>query len=176
MKPQHLHKARALFPGTGVVITDAGKYHLGSALRPVIAGTDEFLNSYVLKKVSLWVGEMEKHSEIAVTQPHAAYTAFTHVFLHCWSYIARMVPMATELFHPLDDVLSLRFLPVMTGQPPTEQELLSLPARLSGLGVIVPTVHFSSPVSSSSHITAPIDSLLPVVLIFVNRCTSANMS
>ena len=47
--------------------------------------------------------------EVAVTQPHAAYTAFTHVFLHRWSYIARMVPMATDLFYSLDDILSLRF-------------------------------------------------------------------
>ena len=63
VKPQHFRRARALFQGTGVVITDAGKRHLGSAL-----GTDEFLNSYVQNKVSLWVGEMEKLSEIAVTQ------------------------------------------------------------------------------------------------------------
>ena len=55
--------------------------------------------------------------------------------------------MATEFFYPLDDVLSLHLLPAMTGQPasgPTERELLSLPARLGGLGVIVPTAHFSS--------------------------------
>ena len=72
-------------------------------------GTDEFLNSYVQNKVSLWVGEIEKLSQVAVTQPHAAYTAFTHVFLHYWSYIAQTVPMATELFHSFDDVLSLCF-------------------------------------------------------------------
>jgi len=40
VKPQYLHKARALLQGTGVIITDAGKHHLGSAL-----GTDEFLIS-----------------------------------------------------------------------------------------------------------------------------------
>ena len=28
VKSQHLNKARALFHGTGVVITDAGKHHL----------------------------------------------------------------------------------------------------------------------------------------------------
>ena len=99
-----------MFRGTGVVITDAGKRHLGSAL-----GTDEFLNSYVQNKVSTWVGEMEKLSEIAITQPQAAYMTYTHVFLHCWSYIVQTVPMASELFLPLDDVLSLRFLPAMTG-------------------------------------------------------------
>ena len=35
VKPQHLRKARALYRGTDVVITDVGKRHLGSAL-----GTD----------------------------------------------------------------------------------------------------------------------------------------
>ena len=47
--------------------------------------------------MSSWVGEIEKLSEIAVTQPLAAYVAFTYVFLHCWSYIARTVPMSAEL-------------------------------------------------------------------------------
>ena len=42
VKPQHLRKARALFHGTGVVITAAGKRHLGSAI-----GTYDFLMSYV---------------------------------------------------------------------------------------------------------------------------------
>ena len=51
--------------------------------------------------------EMEKLSEFAVTQPQAAHTAFIHVFLHCWSYAARTIPWSPELFHPLDDVVSL---------------------------------------------------------------------
>ena len=72
-----------------------------------------FLNSYVQNKDSTWVGEMENLSEIAITQPQAAYTVFTHVFLHRWSYIARTVPFTPELFHPLDDVLSLHFLPAI---------------------------------------------------------------
>jgi len=82
------HKARVLFHGTGVVITDSDRRHLGSAL-----DTKEFLNSYVQNKVSAWVGEIEKLSEIAITQPQAAYMAFARVLLHCWSYniIARTV-------------------------------------------------------------------------------------
>jgi len=51
MKPQHLQKARALFCGTGVVVTDAGRHHLGSAL-----GTDVIVKRYVQDKVSSWVG------------------------------------------------------------------------------------------------------------------------
>ena len=52
---------------------------------------------------------MEKLSKIAVTQPHAAYAAFKHIFLHLWSYIAQTVPMFPELFCSLDDVLRLFF-------------------------------------------------------------------
>ena len=56
VKFQHLRKARALFQGMGVVITDDGKRHLGYAL-----GTDEFLISYVQDKVSSWVGGLKNH-------------------------------------------------------------------------------------------------------------------
>ena len=44
------------------------------------------------EKVATWVSEMEKLSEVAVTQPQAAYAAFMHVFLHRWSYVARTIP------------------------------------------------------------------------------------
>ena len=47
VKSQHLRKAKVLFRGTGVVIIDVGKRHLGSAL-----GTDEFVTSYVQAKVA----------------------------------------------------------------------------------------------------------------------------
>jgi len=97
------------------------------------------MSSYVQNKVFSWVGE--KLSEIAITQPQAAYTAFTHVFLHLWSYIARTVPMSPGLFHPLNEVLSLRFVPAVTGQPAfgsTDRELLSLPAHHGGLDTPLP--------------------------------------
>jgi len=61
------------------------------------------------------VGEIEKLSEIAITQPQAVYSAFMHVFLHRWSYIARTVPKSYEPYSPLDEVLALRFLPALTG-------------------------------------------------------------
>ena len=61
VKLQHLHRAKAVSETGVVIITDVGKPHLASAL-----GTDEFL--CVQNKVSSWVGEMEKFSEIAITQ------------------------------------------------------------------------------------------------------------
>ena len=159
VKPTLLCQAKAIFHGSGVVITDSGKRHLGSAI-----GTPAFVEGFVQEKVATWVREMEKLSEVAVTQPQAAYTAFMHVFLHCWSYVARTIPWSPELFHPLDDVVSFRFLPAVTGRQAfgsVERELLSLPARLGGLGIVVPSIHLSSFYALSQKIAAPlIDKLL----------------
>jgi len=77
-------------------------------------GTAEFVTSYVQNKASLCGGEIENLSEIAVTQLCAAYMAFYTCAFTVLVYIAQMVPMATNLFHPLDD-LSLCFLPAVTG-------------------------------------------------------------
>ena len=93
------------------------------------------------------MSEIEKLSEFAVTQPQAAYAAFMHVFLHRWSYVAQTTPWSPELFHPLDDVVSLHFLPAVTGWQAfgsVERELLSLPVHLGSLGVVVPSIfhHF----------------------------------
>ena len=102
---------------------------------------------------------MEKFSEVAVTQPQAAYAAFMHVPLNRWSYVARTIPWSLKLFHPLDNVVSLRFLPAVTDQKAfgsVERELLSLPARLGGLGIVVPSIHLSSFYALSQQILAPL--------------------
>ena len=104
---------------------------MGSAI-----GSEDFVASYVRGKVASWVSEIEKLSVIDVTQPQAAFAAFTHVFLHRWSYIAHTSPWSSASFQSLDDVLSTCFLPAVTGKPafgPLERELLSLPTCLGGL-------------------------------------------
>ena len=85
------------------MITDSGKRHLGSAIGTPASSCLRLC----ARKVATWVIEMEKLSEFAVTQPQAAYTAFIHVFLHRWSYVAQTIPRSPELFHPLNDVVSL---------------------------------------------------------------------
>jgi len=79
---------------------------------------------------------------------------------------------AFELFLPLDEVLNLRFLPALTSIPALgsiERELLSLPARLVGLGAIIPSVHFSSSFLSSNRVAAPlVDHLL-------RKCTTCSL-
>ena len=62
-----------MFEKSGVSITVEGKKHLGAAI-----GTNTFIENYVTNKVSGWVSETERLSQIAESQPHAAYAALTH--------------------------------------------------------------------------------------------------
>jgi len=58
---------------TGVEFTVEGTRHLGAA-----TGTADFKAQFVKKKVITWVAAVRKISQIAHSQPHAAYAAFTH--------------------------------------------------------------------------------------------------
>ena len=40
--------------------------------------SDEYKVKYVQEKVATWIAEVEALSEIEKSEPHAAYTAFTH--------------------------------------------------------------------------------------------------
>ena len=93
VKPSFVRCAKTLFRGTGIIISDSGKRHLGFAI-----GSEDFVASYVRGKVASWVSEIEKLSVIAATQPQVASAAFTHVFLHRWSYIARTTPWSSASF------------------------------------------------------------------------------
>ena len=55
VKPSFLHQAKTLFRGTGIVISDPGKRHLGSTI-----GSEDFMANYVESKVASWVLEIEK--------------------------------------------------------------------------------------------------------------------
>ena len=73
VKEGHLADATKHFENTNVKITTEGKSHLGAAL-----GTEAFVREFVNNKVQQWVEEVQHLSSIANTQPHAAYSAFTH--------------------------------------------------------------------------------------------------
>ena len=76
VKETDFEKAKRVFKDTGLTISKEGKRHLGSA------------ESYVEEKVSKWKEELERLSEIAITQPQAAYAAYTHDFKSKWTYLA----------------------------------------------------------------------------------------
>ena len=102
VKPEHEETVRQLFTDTDVNISIEGKRHLGAAL-----GSRTFTEEYVTNKVQGWTQEITRLAEIATTQPHAAYAAFTHGLSSRWSYISRTIPDVLDLlldcYPPMSD-------------------------------------------------------------------------
>ena len=126
-----------MFEGTGVNITTAGKKQLGAAV-----GSLQFKEVFVGEKVEEWVSQIEVLSKIAAFDPHSAYTAFTSCLRHRYSYIMRTVPDLASVLAPLEKAIRYNLIPALTeGREVTEMErnLLSLPVKMGGLGLINPT-------------------------------------
>ena len=127
-------EASTLFEDTQVNVTSEGRPHLGAAI-----GTESYINSYVKRKVEQWYVELECLALVATTQPHSAFAAFTHGFTSKWTHLARTIPNISYFLQPLEDVISTCLIPSLSGrQAPNnlERNLLSLPARLSGIGLL----------------------------------------
>ena len=126
MKAQFLEKAKQLFAGTNVNITTEGKRYLGAAIGP-----RAYTEHYVQKKVNMWSQEINQLANIATSQPHAAYAAFTHGLSSRWTYLTRTIPDIHHLFKPLEDSIHQVFIPSLTGRPLCSKQtrsLLALPA------------------------------------------------
>ena len=118
-----------------------------------------FAAGYVQQKVAEWVGEVERLS--SVTQPYAAYAAFTHGLKHKWTI--RTIPDISVLIQSLEDAIRHKFLPSLTGQNALNdetRELMAIPVRHGGLGIINPSHNNQIQHQSSEHITAPLVSLI----------------
>ena len=126
-------------------------------------GTASFLKQYVERKVDGWVKEIETLSKFAATQPHAAYAAFTYGLSSRWNYLLRVTDWETlassDLLQPLEITIQSHFIPALTGQSPPGKlvrELLALPARLGGLGLMNPVVIAEEQHAASRLISAPL--------------------
>ena len=158
MKEDIFEEAMETFHGSNLNITREGKQQLGSAV-----GTNSFVESFVKSKVDGWVKEIEALAEIAVTQPHAAFAAFTHCVKHKWNFIVRTTPGIGDLLQPLEDKIVNCLLPAITGRDTLssiERELLALPARLGGMGIPNPTLQAHASYLGSKRITAPLAALI----------------
>jgi len=123
---------------------------------------------YVSSKVSSWVGELEVLAQFAVTQPHAAFAAFSCGLTSKWLLIARTIPNVNHLFQPLENCIRRHFIPSVTARSPPgdlERNLFILPARLEGLGIPNHTCVSSSEFIASFEITKPLQSLILLMLM-----------
>ena len=138
-KQKHLSQAKELFQDTGVNITSQGRPYLGASL-----GSEEFCDQFVEEKVMEWQEELTRLDRVAIPQPYATFTAFTHGFIHKFMYLSRTTPFIEHLLQPLEDVIRSQLIPVWTGRAPPHNldcELSALPPRLGGLGIVNSVSH-----------------------------------
>ena len=135
VKESQLAEAHEIFRNSGVQITADGHRLLGA---PV--GTQSFCKAFTERTVANWKLQLEALSSVARTQPQAAYAAFTHGFVGKWTFLARTTDIG-ELFSPLEETIRNCLIPLLTGRPSPGscvRNLLALPPRLGGLGLINP--------------------------------------
>ena len=75
---------------------------------------------------------------IAKTEPQAAYSCFITAFKHKPSYIMRTIPDISDHLNQLDELITSKFIPAVTGGincSDIERKLLSLHSKLRELGI-----------------------------------------
>ena len=85
-KQRHFDKASNTFAGSGVNVTLDGRPYLG-----VVIDSQEYIEEYVSSKVQEWSSSFIILSDVAKSQPHAAFSALTHGLLSKWTYLSRAV-------------------------------------------------------------------------------------
>ena len=156
-RPEDIHLAKEIFHGTNINTTITGKRHLGAAL-----GSEEFTAAYIKDKVSIWCDEINNLAKIAETQPHAAYSAYTHGQQHKYRYFMRTINNIEEYLKPLDDAINNILIPAITGFNinEAERELLSLPVNAGGLGLEIISQNANDEFTRSNLITGPLAAII----------------
>ena len=149
--------AKEKFKHSSIKYTIDGKRHLGAVI-----GSPEFRAEYSKKKIDKWCGEMKKLAEIAITEPQAAFAAYTHGEMHKFNYFLRTIPNMQQFLEPLDRVIDDQFLPAVFGTTISEQDrdLLKLPIRDGGLGVPVLREKAEIDFQSSIAVTVPLKEVI----------------
>ena len=146
---------KEVFKDTAVNVTVEGQKHLGAVI-----GSREYLEEYVIEKVTNWVSEITKLAEFALSQPQVCYAAYTFGLKHRWTYFLRTLPDIQELLEPLENAISKVLIPAIMEQlwrcTRLDRDILALPVRLGGLGMTNLCLDANLEQSSSVKVTIPL--------------------
>ena len=160
-------EAKRMF-GEEVNITTEGQRHLGAVI-----ASQEYKDQYCEEKVRAWKEEIERLSEIAKSQPHAAYIAFTKGYKSKFTYFMRTIESFEDYVDPIQEVIEDLLLPTLFGQseplPNEVRRFATLATGQGGLGIpdlkseapqqfaasrLITTAHVDS-ITSQSSIMVP---------------------
>ena len=76
-----------------------------------------------------------------MSQPQAAYAAFSFGVRHKWTYFLRTIPDIEDLLQPLEEAIWSVLIPTLWNRTISNQDrrILELPVRLGGLGIVHPS-------------------------------------
>ena len=127
-------------------------------MRMMRLGDVDFTKSYIAAKVDGWKAELVNLAEIARVQPHLAFCALTQGLVSRWTYLSQTVKDIDALLQPLEEILQKDVLPALTGRSAPDEvvrALFSLPARLGGIGIPVPSEDGAMHNQISREVTRP---------------------
>ena len=151
-------EAKRVF-GEEVNITTEGQRHLGAVI-----ASQEYKDQYCEEKVWAWKEEIERFSEIAKSQPHAAYIAFTKGYKSKFTYFMRTIGSFEDYVDPIPEVIEDLLLPTLFGQSePLSNEVCRLATLATGHGGLsIPDLRSEAPqqfAASRLLTTAHVDSI-----------------
>jgi hypothetical protein len=168
-KPERVEQAKKIFRGSGVTVQTEGSKdtgieincegtrHLGAAV-----GNTGFKHQYIKQKIDNWISAVKKLSIIAATQPHAAFSTFTQCLQGQWTFLCRAMPDTSEFFRPLEETIRTDFIRALFKREVNdlERDMLSLPARLGGMGIYKPNEECLISNTNSEYISSPLVRLI----------------
>ena len=150
VKPEHLVYAREVFTGSGLQITTQGQRHLGA-----VVGSEQFKIEYVTNKIENWINQLRMLEK--VVEPHLAYCSYVFGLQHRYTYLLRTIPNISENLKLLDEAIDqhlIKHLIYNHSVTDIERIWFSLPPRLGGLGINIPSEVADTFYSNSRKMTA----------------------
>ena len=133
---EHYERALQIFAGSGVNVTiDATKYLRGHV------GPRETCDQLTRGKVGKLITHLEKLSELAKAEPHAAYSYFVSRFQHTYTYVQRVTPPSEQIWKPLEETIRNKFITDLFGCDISDEvrQVLRSPKKMGGMGTHDPT-------------------------------------
>lgn len=157
VKSNFTNEAHAIFTDTEIQVTNEGNRHLGAVI-----GSNEYKTLYVTRKVNDWIAQLNLLSEIGRIDPHSAYTAFVFGLKHKWTYLMRTIPDMSTFLEPLEIAIKTKFIPAIFGTDVSTEmrDMLALPPKMGGLGIINPVKTSGEEFENSKLLTKNLTQLI----------------
>ena len=87
------------------------------------------------------ITHLEKLSELAKAEPHAAYRYFVSRFQHTYTYVQRVTPPSEQKWKPLEETIRNKFITTLFECDISDElrQVLRLPVKMGGMGIHDPT-------------------------------------